>query len=387
MKKWLCFLPVLLSCHAQAQQVATAPDISYNRKMVDTLTSPAFWGRGYTKDGMKKAAAFLADQFAQMGLKPLDGKDFLQRFSFSVNTFPGKMEVELNGEKLIPGVDFIVGADSRGTKAKGKLQQTDSATFVDPQDRIVVSLEKKLTWDVAQKTEDFTLIQLDKNRIKETPEKIKVNIENSLIEKFDAANVCAMVRGTEKPDSFIFITAHYDHLGGMGSDTYFPGANDNASGDALLLSLAKYYSAHPQKYSIGFILFAAEEAGLVGSKYYTEHPVVPLKNIRFLTNTDLAGTGVEGITVVNATIFPKEFALMKKINAENHYLVDIGERGKAANSDHYWFTEKDVPSFFFYTRGGVSFYHDVFDRAATLPLTKQAELMQFLIKFNEGLQE
>jgi len=387
MKKSLCFLPFLLICHVYAQQVSTGADISYNRKMVDTLTSPAFWGRGYTKDGMKKAAAFLAGQFEQMGLKPLDGKDFLQRFSFSVNTFPGKMEVELNGNKLIPGVDFIVGADSKGIKAKGKLQQKDSTTFVDPQDRIVVSLEKKLTWDVAQKTEEFTLIQLDKNRIKEIPEKIKINIENSFIEKFDAANVCAMVRGTARPDSFIFITAHYDHLGGMGSDTYFPGANDNASGDALLLSLAKYYSTHPQKYSIGFILFAAEEAGLVGSKYYTEHPIVPLKNIRFLTNTDLAGTGIEGITVVNATVFPKEFTLMKRINAEDHYLVDIGERGKAANSDHYWFTEKGVPSFFFYTRGGVSFYHDVFDRAATLPLTKQADLMQFLIKFNEALQE
>jgi len=387
MKKWLCFLPVLFICHAHAQQVSTGSDISYNRKMVDTLTSPAFWGRGYTKDGMKKAAAFLAGQFEQMGLQPLGNKDFLQRFSFPVNTFPGKMEVELNGNKLIPGVDFIVGADSKGTKAKGKLQQTDSTTFVDPGDRIVVSLEKKLTWDVAQKTEAFTLIQLDKNRIKEIPEKIKVNIENSFIEKFDAANVCAMVRGTERPDSFIFITAHYDHLGGMGGETYFPGANDNASGDALLLSLAKYYSTHPQKYSIGFILFAAEEAGLVGSKYYTEHPIVPLKNIRFLTNTDLAGTGVEGITVVNATVFPKEFALMTKINAENHYLVDIGERGKAANSDHYWFTEKGVPSFFFYTRGGIAAYHDVFDRAATLPLTKQADLMQFLIKFNEALQE
>ena len=155
---------------------------------------------------------------------------------------------------------------------------------------------------------------------------------------------------------------------------------------ALLLSLAKYYAAHPQKYSIGFILFAAEEAGLVGSKYFTEHPIIPLKNIRFLTNTDLAGTGVDGITVVNAILFPKEFALMKKINTENKYLVDIGERGKAANSDHYWFTEKGVPAFFFYTKGGIAAYHDVFDRAATLPMTKQADLMQFLIKFNEGLQ-
>jgi Zn-dependent M28 family amino/carboxypeptidase len=171
----------------------------------------------------------------------------------------------------------------------------------------------------------------------------------------------------------------------MGADTYFSGANDNASGVALLLSLAKYYSAHPQKYSIGFLLFAGEEAGLVGSKFFTENPLVPLKNIRFLINTDLAGTGEEGITVVNATEFPAEFALMNKINEEHKYLTKINARGKAANSDHYFFTEKGVPAFFFYTLGGIKAYHDVFDRSATLPLNEQADLFNLLIKFNEGL--
>ena len=363
-----------------------AQDISYNRKMVDTLASASFWGRGYTKDGMQKAAVFLAKEFKRLGLQPLDKNDFLQPFSFPANTFPGKMEVEVNGKKLLPGIDFIIGADSRSAKGKGKLLQNDSTTYVDADKKIIVKLENKLTWDAAQKQEDYDLIQLDKNRFTELPKTIKINIEAKLIEKFYAANVCAMVKGKEKPDSFIFITAHYDHLGGMGKDTYFPGANDNASGVALLLSMAKYYAAHPQKYSIGFILFAAEEIGLLGSKYYTEHPIVPLKNIRFLTNTDLAGTGSEGITVVNASVFPKEFALMNKINDEHKYLVSIGARGKAANSDHYWFTELGVPAFFFYTKGGIAAYHDVFDKAATLPLNEQADLQQLLIKFNEGLQ-
>jgi aminopeptidase YwaD len=380
-------MKILLSSLLGIMVISTnAQDISYNRKIVDTLTSPYFWGRGYTKDGMKKAADFLSGEFKNTGLLPLDKKTFLQKFSFSVNTFPGKMEVEVNGKKLVPGIDFIVGADSHSGKAAGKLDHRDSATFVDAENKIVVKLENKLTWDAAQTQEDYDLIQLDKKRFTEFPKNIKINIEAKLIKKFDAANICAMVTGTEKPDSFIFITAHYDHLGGMGSETYFPGANDNASGVALLLSLAKYYAAHPQKYSIGFILFAAEEIGLLGSKYYTEHPIVPLKNIRFLTNTDLAGTGEDGMTVVNATIFEKEFTLMNKINNENKYLVSIGARGKAANSDHYWFTEKGVPSFFFYTKGGIAAYHDVFDKAATLPLNEQADLMQLMIKFNESLQ-
>ena len=101
----------------------------------------------------------------------------------------------------------------------------------------------------------------------------------------------------------------------------------------------------------------------------------------------MAGTGIDGITVVNATEFPKEFALMQKINTDGKFLKTINARGKAANSDHYFFTEKGVPAFFFYTLGGIAAYHDVFDKAATLPLTEQADLMQLMIKFNEGLQK
>jgi aminopeptidase YwaD len=381
MKIFISLFTIIFSFTLHAQ------DISYNRKMVDTLASPTFWGRGYTNDGMKKAANFLANQFKILGLKPLGKKDYLQKFTYSANTFPGNMEVIINDKKLTTGVDYIVGAESKGNKATGKLDQKDSVTFVDTKNKILISLEKKLTWSAEQKEENYTRIQLDKTRFTEIPKTIQVNIENKFIKKFDAANVCAMVTGTQKPDSFIFITAHYDHLGGMGKDTYFPGANDNASGVALLLSLAKYYAAHPQKYSIAFILFAGEEIGLLGSKYYIENPIVPLKNIRFLTNTDLAGTGVDGITVVNATEFPKEFALMQKINTDNKYLKSVNPRGKAANSDHYFFTEKGVPAFFFYTLGGIAAYHDVFDKAATLPLTEQADLMQLLIKFNEELQK
>ena len=380
MKIFFIILIILSGINTKAQ------DISYNRKIVDTLSSSNFWGRGYTKDGMQKAADFLAKEFKNLGLKPLDQKNYLQKFTYSANTFPGNMEVTVNDKKLRPGVDFLVSADSHSNKGKGKLEQKDSVTFIDAADKIIITLENKLTWDASQKEENYTIIQLDKKRFLEVPTSIKVNIENKFIKKFDAANICAMVPGTQKPDSFIFITAHYDHLGGMGRDTYFPGANDNASGVALLLSLAKYYAIHPQKYSIGFILFAGEEIGLLGSKYYTEHPIIPLKNIRFLTNTDLAGTGSEGITVVNASVFPKEFALMNKINDEFKHLVTIGARGKAANSDHYWFTELGIPSFFFYTKGGIAAYHDVFDKAATLPLNEQADLMQLMIKFNDGLQ-
>lgn len=364
-----------------------AQDSLFARKLVDTLTSPYFWGRGYTHDGVHKAAAFISAQFNSYGVKPMDGKSYLQEFSYPVNIFPGKMEVTINGIKLIPGKEFIVSPESKGVTGAGKLEQTDSTHFVDRKNRVIVSVEDKLTWSVEGKALDFTLIQVDKKALKQMPASIKVAIENEVIPNFKTANVCGLVKGTVKPDSIIMITAHYDHLGGMGSDTYFPGANDNASGLTQLLSLAKYYAANPQPYTMAFIGFSGEEAGLLGSKYFTENPLIPLKSIRFLINLDLNGTGIDGITVVNATVYPKEFAAIQQINNEGHYFVKVMPRGKAANSDHYLFTEKGVPAFFIYTLGGIKAYHDVFDISATLPLNKYKDLFRLIVKFNSSLMQ
>ena len=346
MKTLVLFLLILTS------QKLSAQDSTFARRIVDTLTSETFWGRGYTKDGMAKAAGFLASEFKCYGLEPLSGNEYLQPFSFPVNTFPEAMDVSINGKKLMPGKDFIVRADSRNAKFKGKLVQQDSTHFSNEDQSIIVSLENKLTMSVASELGNQTVIQIDKKSLTGIPTRIEANIENKLIENFRAANVSGFVKGTAKPDSILAITAHYDHLGGMGKDTYFPGANDNASGISLLLGLAKYYAVHPGRYSVLFICFAGEEAGLLGSSYFVNHSPVDLNRIRFLTNVDLVGTGTEGATVVNATIYPKEFALLNDINNESKYLVKIASRGKAANSDHYWFTEKGVPAFFLYTMGG-----------------------------------
>src|SRR5476651_710361 len=92
--------------------IVAAQDSVFARKMVDTLTSPYFWGRGYTKDGNARAARFLTQQFKNYGLTPMDGKSFMQPFTYNINTYPGKMEAAINGLQLMPGRDFIVKPDS-----------------------------------------------------------------------------------------------------------------------------------------------------------------------------------------------------------------------------------------------------------------------------------
>lgn len=360
---------------------ATTQDIEYARKMVDTLASPSFWGRGYTNDGMHKAASFLNATFKNIGLQPFTKKVFSQSYYYSVNTFPGEMSLIINDKILVAGVDFIVSPESKGIKASGEFEQIDSVQFIHKKSKLLLKLEDKLTWSVSQEEANYTIIQVLKKSLTNTPKSFSVNIENNFINKFEAQNIVGFVKGTIEPDSFLVLTAHYDHLGGMGKDTYFPGANDNASGVALLLNIAKYYAQNPQKYSIAFILFSGEEAGLLGSKHFVENPLLILNRIKFLINTDLAGTGDDGITIVNASEFVKEFELMQQINNELKLLKTINPRGKAANSDHYFFTEKGVPSFFFYTLGGIKAYHDVFDKAETLPLNEQKDLFTLITTF------
>ena len=370
---------LLISINSYAQ------DSIFARGIIDTLTSANFWGRGYTNNGLQKATDYLSIQFKDYGIKPLKGKSFLQQFSYPVNTFPGKMELAINGKQLTPGVDFIISPESKGFTGEGQLVKRDSIHFVDLKNRVIVLLQDKLTFSAEQRVADFTLIEIDKKKFKETPMAFKANIDEMFVNKFNTANICGMVKGTSKPDSMIVYTAHYDHLGGMGDKTFFPGANDNASGVSMVMALANYYAKHPHPYTMAFILFSGEEAGLLGSKYFTEHPLLPLKNIKLLVNLDLEGTGVDGITVVNATVCSKEFALLKQVNQQGNYLVKINSRGKAPNSDHYFFTEKGVPAIYWYTLGGIKAYHDVYDISATLPLTVFNNMFKMIVGFNWAL--
>jgi aminopeptidase YwaD len=361
-------------------------DTAYARRIIDTLTSRDYHGRGYVDEGVNKAAKFLQKEFQDIGLMPIDRQRWVQEFSYPVNTFPGEMRVRIDGKDLRPGNDFIVLAESRSIDGTYDLTKGDSSHFINPRAKLIVSLEDKLTWKVSGQVADYTTISALKSVTSNEPKQIELKIENDFVRKYKTGNVCGMVQGTEFPDSFIVFSAHYDHLGEMGKEAYFPGANDNASGVSQLLGLAKYYSKNPQKCSIAFILFSGEEAGLIGSHYFVEHPIIPLNKIRFLINLDLTGTGEEGIMVVNATEFKKEYQLLKSINEKSNLFQTIGERGKAKNSDHYWFTEKGVPSFFIYTLGGIKAYHDVYDKGETLPNDHYVQLFKLLTGFIKELQ-
>jgi aminopeptidase YwaD len=151
-----------------------------------------------------------------------------------------------------------------------------------------------------------------------------------------------------------------------------------------LLGLAKYYSSpENQPYrSIAFIAFSGEEAGLKGSNYFIEHPLLPLEKIQMLINLDMVGSGSEGITVVNGDLFPDVMESFERINAANNYLPEIKMRGESCSSDHCPFYQKGVKSVFIYTRGPEHMaYHTPEDNSENFPFTAYNGLFDLLTDY------
>jgi aminopeptidase YwaD len=409
---FLIYVHFFILCYS-----ANAQDSIYTRSVIQTLTGNNYYGRGYVKNGDGKAARYIKSEFKKAGLTALTN-DSYQKFSFGVNTFPGAMQVSVNGKTLKPGIDYIIYPSSSSSSNSFNVREIDSASTLEAlqmespeclvisnkafnairedaiqalnlrrQGAIVLVEENKLTWSVGRTSLNIPVVIILRKSLPEHFQTISFKIKSVFRNSYETQNVIGFIKGKSMPDSFIVFSAHYDHLGLMGKKTIFPGANDNASGAAMLLNLANHYNetANRPECSMLFIAFAGEEAGLVGSHYYTEHPLFPLSQIKFLINMDLLGTGDDGMTVVNATEYKSQFQLLKSINDEKKYLPMIGERGKAKNSDHYYFSEKGVPSFFFYTLGGIKAYHDVDDKASSLPLTRFKEVFQLICNFAERL--
>jgi aminopeptidase YwaD len=417
----LAFSLILFVSAAKAQQS------EYARQIVDTLASPYMKGRGYVGKGNRIAATYIANEFKHIGLIPLE-KNYIQKFNVSVNTFPGRMSCILDNDTLSPGKDFLVDPASPGkngnfqviaisrdellddknlirilgnadgkfiliddrsidTESKDEKAKTnDIIRYIRYNPKLknagtILLTDKKLSWYPSTIQVGKAGIILNQKPVPAKFKKVNISIQNKFIKKFHTQNVVGMIRGTTQPDSFLVITAHYDHLGMMGRKTLFPGANDNASGTAMLLDLARYYSKNPPRNSMIFISLGAEELGLLGASYFVEHPLIDLRKIRFLINFDLAGTGDEGIKVVNGSVYRQQFDRLKQINQEFHFLPAVEIRGEACNSDHCIFYQQGVPCFYIYTLGGISAYHDIYDRRETLPLTEFDDYFKLITKF------
>jgi hypothetical protein len=190
-----------------------------------------------------------------------------------------------------------------------------------------------------------------------------------------AANVIGVLPGTDpaRADEAVVIGAHYDHLGRAGAAVY-PGADDNASGTAVALELARTLAAGRPSRTLVFVFFAGEELGLLGASHYVRQPSAgPLQRIAAMLNFDMVGR-LDGRRLLvggvdtGAGLRP----LVEAAGAQAGLDLDLRGGGWGA-SDHARFYGADVPVLFFHS-GAHGDYHQPSDTADKLDLTGMARV-------------
>ena len=181
-------------------------------------------------------------------------------------------------------------------------------------------------------------------------QKMKLNIRRGNVGEVETENVIAIIRGTEKPDEYVVITAHLDHVGQRDGKIY-NGADDDGSGTVALLEIAEAFKKASDrgkgpKRSIVFLHVTGEEKGLLGSKYYSDNPIYPLENTVTNLNIDMIGR-------IDPTREKKnrEYVYIIGSDHDSQDLHNLSEQTNAEtiNIDlDYRFNDKDDPNRFYY---------------------------------------
>jgi len=171
---------------------------------------------------------------------------------------------------------------------------------------------------------------------------------------YQGVNVLGLIKGTDYPENYIVISAHYDHEG-IKYGKIYNGTDDNASGISALFSFAEYFKNNPPKHSVILAAFDAEELGLKGSKYYVDNPIIPLKNIMINFNFDMISRSDKNQLFAVGTSYSeilKDVILNTKYSTKIELLTGHDNRLNwksdwTNSSDHASFHKKDIPFLYF----------------------------------------
>jgi len=196
---------------------------------------------------------------------------------------------------------------------------------------------------------------------------VRVEVKARYQAKQPSVNVIGILEGSDPAlrDQCLVIGAHLDHVGSQG-DIYFPGANDNASGAAAVMAIARAFThggGRPKR-SIVFVLLSSEESGLDGAKRFVEHPPVPLGRIVAYLNLDCIAVG-DSIQLGSGKTSPRLWQLARDLDARGARLT-IAETWGGGGADATPFAEKGIPTLYFASKNSYTHLHQPGDTPATL---------------------
>jgi aminopeptidase YwaD len=395
---------------------------AYIKQHISTLASDKFEGRETGTRGEVFAYDYIISQFKEVGLEPKGQKEFLQPFPFTKETIIGeKTFLKLNEKTFKAPEDFFPLAYSVNGSAKGEVINIkygivapsldyDDYRNYDVKSKIVMmelsspegsnphskyaefaDIRTKIDTAIAKGAIAIIFMNSDKDtedpqpdyKNKITPASVPVIFAKSAAYKLlmdgtrPKAEITVELKRVEatghnvlgyinnNAENTIVLGAHYDHLGYGGDGSLYRGkpeihngADDNASGDAALIELARAIKKSNDKANnYLFIAFSGEEKGLLGSNYFIKHPTIDLKKVNYMINMDMVGRlkkDERTLQVLGVGTSAAWKDVVEKIHIDS---VKLKESDSGIGpSDHTSFYLADIPVLHFFT-GSHSDYH------------------------------
>ena len=412
-----CFLFTVQFATAQKLKKADKIIIADLQTHINYLTNDKLEGRRTGTNGEKLAYEYISNEFQKIGLLPKgDNNTFLQLFEVTNEKILSKnSHLLINANELEMDTDYFpMPFSSNGsvkTTASIALQENGMPWFYDLKDLMeanknnphfdLTNAIKLKAMDAAKKrasaffvfntstindelkfepkatfvTGAIPVIYLTKpaqhTYLKDETANLEIDLNNEIIDnKRYGNNVVGYINNNAA--NTIIIGAHFDHLGyGEDHNSLYTGstpqihhgADDNASGTAAVIELAKILKASKLKNNnYLFICFSGEELGLFGSKYFTEHPAIELATANYMINMDMVGRVNEVTHNLNIGGFGTSPVWAQTINMGNKFFTIKIDSSGTGPSDHTSFYRKNIPVLFLFT-GIHSDYHKPTDAA------------------------
>lgn len=198
--------------------------------------------------------------------------------------------------------------------------------------------------------------------------KVQIVVNAKYEKEKETVNIISILPGSDEKlkDEYVILGAHLDHVGQQGKEIYFPGANDNASGSAAVLEIARAFAEQnvQTKRSILFVLFSNEESGLEGAQFLTDNLPVDKAKITAMLNMDCVGHG-DSIQLGNGKSVPNLWNLARELDKQNANLsVDATWAGGGADLSP--FHNLGIPGLYFASRFSYTHLHSTTDKPGTL---------------------
>lgn len=366
--------------------------------ILNNLASDDMRGRhAFTADA-ERAADFIAAEFKEIGLQPYANNNFKQSFVMNKVSRVGASiqlgkEIVEQKQFLILGMEKQISWNQNSKINTGQISKSDDfatkfRTYANSTENIIVQVDPSFASYIERFNKIYGKDNVTSSNTENSPTRVfiiteslpadyQITCQNDIL-PITMSNVAGIIPGTKNPNEFVVFSGHYDHIGILkpdGQDSIANGADDDASGIAAMISLAKYYKSQANNArTLIFVAFTGEEVGMYGSKYFSNNinadSVVAMINIEMIGKGSKFGPNSMYITGYERSDLGKLMQLNLKGSSFTFHPDPYSTQKLFYRSDNAVLAALGVPAHTFSTSqiDKDQYYHTVKDEISTLDI-------------------